>query len=78
MTQVAIAKEDVVLGRKKIIFKVEVPHLFPVDKVAVLHRRFPGAEFDRRAQALSVPLSQSGATPLEQGLTLALHLSRRE
>ncbi|HHX29013.1 MAG TPA: transcription-repair coupling factor [Firmicutes bacterium] len=78
VTQVTVAKEDVVLGRKKIIFKVEVPHLFPVDKVAVLHRRFPGAEFDRRAQALSVPLSQSGATPLEQGLTLALHLSRGE
>jgi transcription-repair coupling factor (superfamily II helicase) len=78
VTQVTVAKEDVVLGREKIIFKVEVPHLFPVDKVAVLHRKVPGAEFDRRAQALSVPLSPSGGTPLEQGLTLALHLSRSE
>ena len=78
VTQVSIAKRDVVLGRETIVFKVEVPHLFPLDKAAALHKRFAGAEFDRRAQTLSVPLVPSRGTPLEQCLTLALHLSRGE
>lgn len=78
VTQVAIAKEDVVLGREKIVLKVEVPHLFPLDKVDALYRKLPGAEFDKRAQALSVPLLPSQGTALEQCLTLVLHLSRRE
>jgi transcription-repair coupling factor (superfamily II helicase) len=78
VTQVTIVTKDVVLGREKIVFKVEVPHLFPLEEASLLHRKFPGSEFDRRAQALSVPLSPSLGTPLEQCLTLALHLSRGE
>lgn len=78
VTHVGVSKEDVVLGRESISLKVEVPHLFPLDRVADIHKRFPGTEFDRRAQTLSVPLSKDKGTPLEQGLTLALYLSRGE
>lgn len=78
VTQVSVSKEDVILGREKITFKVEVPHLFPVARVADIDRRFPGSEFDNQARTLSLPLSKTGGTPLEQGLTLALYLSRGE
>jgi transcription-repair coupling factor (superfamily II helicase) len=78
VTQVSVSNEDVVLGRERLSFKIEVPHLFPIQKLADIDRKFPGAEFDKRAQTLSVPLFKGSGTPLEQGLTLALYLSRGE
>ena len=56
ITQVSLTKSDVVMGRERLNLKVEVPHLFPLDKVAALDRKFAGADFDRRSQCLSIPM----------------------
>jgi transcription-repair coupling factor (superfamily II helicase) len=77
ITQVSLAHHDVVLGRDRLSFRVEVPHLFPLDRVAALDRKFPGAEFDRRSQALFIPIPKPNAA-LDRGLALVRHLSSGE
>lgn len=77
ITQVSLTKSDVVMGRERLNLKVEVPHLFPLDKVAALDRKFAGADFDRRSQCLSIPIENSSAA-LQRGLDLLRHLSRGE
>ncbi len=77
VTQISLGRPDMVMGRERLNFKVEVPHLFPLDKVAALDKRFPGAEFDRRTQCFSIPLDKPGAA-LDRGLALLRHLSSRE
>jgi transcription-repair coupling factor (superfamily II helicase) len=77
ITQVALKHPDVVMGRERLNLKVEVPHLFPLDKVVSLDRKFPGAEFDRRSQCLSIPIDKS-SDALDRGLALVRHLSQGE
>jgi transcription-repair coupling factor (superfamily II helicase) len=77
ITQVAMARQDLVLGRDRLVLKIEVPHLFPVEKLASLDRKFPGAELDRRARSLSIPLPKR-ETALDRGLALIRHLSPGE
>lgn len=77
VTQISLARPDVVMGRERLNLKVEVPHLFALDKVASLDRKFPGAEFDRRSQCLSIPIEKPGAA-LDRGIALLRHLSRGE
>lgn len=77
VTQITLTHQDVVLGRDRLCLKVEVPHLFPLDKVAALDRNFPGAMFDRRSQSLSIPMAAPD-TALDRGLALVRHLSSGE
>ena len=77
VTQISLGRPDVVMGRERLNLKIEVPHLFPLDKVVALDRKFPGAEFDRRNQCLSIPLEKPGAA-LDRGLALLRHLSPSE
>ena len=77
MTQVSLVREDAVMGRSRLDFKIEVPHLLPVDKVASMHREFPGAEFDGRAQCLSIPMRDPKAA-LELGLAVVRYLTQGE
>ena len=46
VTQISLGRPDVVMGRERLNLKIEVPHLFPLDKVVALDRKFPGAEFE--------------------------------
>ena len=77
ITQISLARPDVVLGRERLSLKVEVPHLFPVNALAALDRKFPGAEFDRRSQCLSIPIEKSSAA-LDRGLALVRYLASSE
>ncbi len=77
VTQINLAHPDLVMGRQRLNLKVEVPHLFPLDAVAVLDKKFPGAEFDRRSQCLSIPLDKPSSA-LNSGLALLRHLSSGE
>ncbi|HHW17395.1 MAG TPA: transcription-repair coupling factor [Firmicutes bacterium] len=75
VTQVSFSVEDLVLCRQRLTFKIEVPHLFPYDKVPHLKPQFPGVELDQRSGILSVSLiKESPETALKTGLALVRQL----
>jgi transcription-repair coupling factor (superfamily II helicase) len=76
ITQVSLTTADLVLNKQLLRFKVEIPHVFPFDKLASLSKTFPGISYDDRAQALTLVLSgKSPDEALALGLKLAKELS---
>jgi transcription-repair coupling factor (superfamily II helicase) len=76
ITQVAYSTEDIVLGKQRLSFKIEVPHVFPLDKIQALERKFPGISLDARSSVLSIVLSsETPNSVLHKGLSLAKELA---
>jgi transcription-repair coupling factor (superfamily II helicase) len=74
MTEVSYSVEDVVLGKRRLAFKVEVPHLFPFEKIQSVCTEFPGIWFDAKFSSLNMILSNE--TP-DGALKTALKFARR-
>jgi len=76
ITSASLVDEDAVLGRKSLRFSIEVPHLFPAEKLASMPRELARrVELDERTGTLTLRLP--AVTPeeaLEEGLGLAGHL----
>ncbi len=76
ITQAAFSTEDIVLGKQRLSFKIEVPHVFPFDKIPALERKFPEISLDARSSVLSMLLSRETADfVLRKGLSLAKELA---
>jgi transcription-repair coupling factor (superfamily II helicase) len=78
ITQVSLATVDLVLEKQQLSFKIEIPHVFPFDKIRPLSKTYPGIAFDDRASAVTVLLSRESADEvLALSLKLAKELSAR-
>ncbi|HHY17827.1 MAG TPA: transcription-repair coupling factor [Firmicutes bacterium] len=78
ITQVVYSTEDLVLGKHRLSFRIEVPHVFPSDKLPLLMREFPEVGLDSKSYLLSMVLSRE--TPdivLDKGIRLIKELSCR-
>lgn len=79
ITQVTFIRQDLVLDRQLLNFKIEVPHLFPYDKLNALKSKIAGLEIDNRAQTISLVLSKgSPETALKEGLNLVKEIALGE
>ncbi len=78
ITQISLVQDDLTFGRAHLNMKVEVPHLFPGDRLPALYKAYPGLEIDRRLNLLELTLPKADATSLDIALTLAKRLSTGE
>ena len=78
ITQISLVQDDLTFGRAHLNMKVEVPHLFPGDRLPALYKAYPGLEIDRRLNLLKLTLPKADATSLDIALTLAKRLSTGE
>jgi transcription-repair coupling factor (superfamily II helicase) len=73
ITQVSLADVDLVLRKQKLAFRIEIPHVFPFDRVQPLSKTFPGLSLGGRGSALTLVLS--GKSP-DEVLGLSLKLAK--
>ncbi len=73
ITQVTLTTVDLVLAKQRLSFKIEIPHVFPSDKVQPLSKRFPGITFDIKASALTLVLSRKSP---DEVLELSIRLAK--
>lgn len=78
ITQVSLTTVDLVLEKQWLRFKIEIPHVFPFDRLTPLSKAFPGIVFDDRASALTAVLPRKSPDEvLAFSLKLAKELSSR-
>lgn len=78
ITQVTLVREDLTFGRAHLSFKVEVPHLFPGERLPSLQKDFPGLEVDRRLNLLKLALTKQDGDALDTALSLVKRLTGGE
>lgn len=77
ITQVSLVKEDLTFGRERLTFKIEVPHLFPFDRLQNVSRVSRNLDYDKRASMLFAAVPRSSAHPLLLALDLLRVLAGR-
>ncbi len=77
ITQVTQVTEDLTFGRKRLDFKVEIPHLFPGSVLPQVSLDFSGLDLDPRQSSVSLPLPQD-ILPLDYALAFVTRLSSGE
>lgn len=76
VTQVTYTVEDLVLGKQRLTFKIEVLHAFPFEKIQPVSKKIQGLTFDSRGSALSVALyNEAAEAVLHKGLSLVKELA---
>lgn len=78
ITQVNLVKDDLTFGRAHLNLKVEVPHLFPGDRLPDLYKGYPGLDIDRRLNLLKLTLPKADSDSLDIALALVKRLSGGE
>ncbi len=78
ITQISLIRDDLTFGREHLALRVEVPHLFPGERLPAAINAFPGLEIDRRSNLLKLAFPKGAPPPLDTGLSLVKELRGSE
>ncbi len=78
ITRVSVMETDLIMAKQRLSFKIEIPHVFPFDKIYLIKKRYPSLNFDARGSVLSLALfDKSPDAVLKLSIKLIEELSSR-